>query len=258
MVEAAKRKERKGRAIALGLVDALRMVEQIHRQGAGSDVPKTSLGHILGSKPTSSLFDRKVAALKSYGLIETRGEMIALTPLGKTYAMPTSAEEKSQIALQAFREVSLFDRLLSQYNGNPLPEINQFFYNQVASTYGISNEEVAKWIKEFMGAARHTGCLVSEQGHDVVRLPDPVGAPLPQLKGDAPTMNIQETQESFEMVSLRIEGAQMTVNVPDKVDPNLLKETIGATEDALELLRRKWKRLTGQPSPTDLAKTPQN
>jgi len=51
-------------------------------------------------------------------------------------------------------------------------------------------------------------------------------------------------EQSGEMVSLRIRGAQIQMNIPEKVDEKLLIETIGATEDALELLRRKLSRLS--------------
>ena len=252
MAEATTRKERKERAIIVGLVDALRMVEQIHRQGGGASVPKNALEHILDSKPKSSFFDRKLAALRAYGLIETHGDMVTLTPLGESYAMPVSPEQKSQIALQAFRKISMFDKILNQYNGKPFPEINQFFYNLLANTYSIPQEEAPKWLKEFIEGARHTNILVPEGGHEIVRLPNSVGVPLSQPKEGTPTMNIQgttteESQNSSDAVNLQIYGAQMKLNIPDKVEALGLEETIGATEDALALLKRKLERLKKTP-----------
>jgi len=244
------RKERKERAIIVGLVDALRMVEQIHLQGGGVPVPKNTLEHILDSKPKSSFYDRKLAALRSYGLIDTRNDVVTLTPLAEGYAMPVSAEQKSQIALQAFRKISLFDKILNQYDGKSLPNIDQFFYNLIATTYGLPYEEVPKWLKEFVEGARHTGVLVSEGGREIVRLSSSVGAspavPAAAPKQGASTMTVQEAQTSTEMVNLQILGGQMTMNVPEDIEAEDLKNTIGATEDALELLLRKWFRLTGK------------
>lgn len=239
--------KRKSRAISLGLAESLNMVEQIHRQGGGAPVPKDSLEHIIVSKPTSSLFQRKLAALRAYGLIETQEDMVFLTPLGEAYATPTSPEQKSQIALQAFRKIPLFEKLINQYSGKPLPEINHFFYNLLASTYNIPNEEAPKWIKEFVEGARLVGILVSEGGHEVVRLPGSVSAPSIHYTEGAPTMEANEFQDqSGEVVSLVIHGAKTQMNFPDKIDEKMLQEAIGATEDYLELLKRKLSRLTGK------------
>ena len=93
------------------------MVEQIHRQGGGNEVPKDSLKPIIGSKPTSSLYDRKMAVLKAYGLIEVQDERVSLSPLGKAYAMPISPEGKQQAVLQAFMKIPLFDGLVSGSRG---------------------------------------------------------------------------------------------------------------------------------------------
>ena len=47
-------------------------------------------------------------------------------------------------------------------------------------------------------------------------------------------------------MSFRVLGAKTQQNIPDKIDPELLKETYFATDDFLETLRRKYKRLTGK------------
>lgn len=238
--------KRVSRALALTLSDALGMMEPIYRQGGGNEVPKTSLESIMGS-PTSSLTSAKMAALKAYGLIETHGEMVSLSPLGKAYATPVSPEDKKQIAIQAFRKIPLFENLLNRYSGKPLPEIDQFFFNLLLASYDIPIEEAPKWMKKFVEGARLVGLLVSEGGHDVVRLPGPVGVPSPKLQGGAPTMETEEVHEqSGELVSLRIQGAKTQMNIPDKIDERQLEETIGATEDALEHLRRKLTRLSGK------------
>lgn len=237
----------KNRALAVNFADAFRMVEQIHRQGGGNEVPKDSLKPIIGSKPTSSLYDRKLAALKAYGLIDVHDERVSLSSVGKAYAMPISPEAKKQAMLQAFRKIPLFDGLLSRYEGKPL-EINEFFHNLVAHDFEIPADDVGTWIKDFIDGARLVGILTSEGGHDVVRLPSAAGAPSPKIQGEAPAMeHLEEVHEqSVEMVSLKILGGKTQINIPEKIDPNLLKETYFATDDALEMMRRKYKRLTGK------------
>jgi len=242
-----KRTKRKSRAIALGLAEALHMVEQIHRQGGGGEVPRNSLESIINSKPTSSLYNRKLSALKSYGLIEIHGEMISLSPLGKTYATPTSPDERKQAALQAFRKISLFNGLLDRFEGKPLPEINEFFRNLVAESFQVPHEEVPKWIEEFVDGAKFTGILSSEGGREVIRLPSSIGAPSTETSVAVPTIESEEWQEQQkEVVSIKISGGKTQINIPDKIDPELLKETYFATDDALEMMRRKYKRLTGE------------
>lgn len=238
-----KKTRRKNRAIALGLADALRMVEQIHRQGGGGGVPRNSLESIIDSKPTSSLYDRKLAALKSYGIIETQSDMVSLSPLGKAYATPISPENKKQSALQAFRNISLFDGLLSRFEGKPLPAINEFFHNLVADAYSVPHEEVAKWIREFIEGAKFAGILVSEDGQEVVRLPGSVGAPSPLPKGGAPTMETEGTRLTGEVVDVRILGGGLSINLPDKINADDLQESIDATEMLLKMLEAKLKKL---------------
>lgn len=243
----AKAKQRISRAITLSLSEALGMMEPIHRQGGGNEVPTSALESIVGNSPTSSTFQSKIAALKTYGLIETHGKNISLSPLGKAYATPVTPEEQKQNAVQAFRKVPLFENLLMRYSGNPLPEIDQFFYNLLYSTYGVPLEEAPKWMKRFVEGARLVGLLVSEGGHDVVRLPGSAGAPSPKPQGGAPKMDAEELQgQPEEIVSLKIFGGKTQINIPDKIDPKLLKETYFAADDALEMMRRKYKRLTGR------------
>ena len=226
----------------MGLADALRMVEQIHRQGGGGGVPRNSLESIIASKPTSSLYDRKLAALKSYGLIETQGDMISLSPLGVAYATPVSPENKKQSALQAFRNIPLFDGLLIRFEGKPLPAINEFFYNLVAQSFKVPHEETSKWIREFIDGAKFADILVSEDGQEVVRLPGSVGAPSPKPQGGAPEMNVDEVQELSEESglgpSLRIfsSGGKRIINYPS--EPVELEQTIDATKDVLEMMRK--------------------
>lgn len=245
----AKTKQRTSRALALSLSEALGMMEPIHRQGGGNEVPKTSLESIVGSKATSSQFHVKMAALRAYGLIETHGEMVSLSPLGKAYATPVSPEDRKQIAIQAFRKVPLFENLLNRYSGNPLPEIDQFFYNLLHTSYGVPIEEAPKWMKKFVVGAKLVGLLVSEGQHEVVRLSGSVGAPSPKPQGGAPTMEPEEVEvqeQSGEVLSLSIRGAKTQMNFPDKIDEKMLEEAIGAAEDYLEVLRRKLNRLSGK------------
>ena len=238
-----KKTRRKNRAIALGLADALRMVEQIHRQGGGGGVPRNSLESIIDSKPTSSLYDRKLAALKSYGLIETQGDMVALSSTGNAYATPISPENRKQAALQAFRNIHLFDGLISRFEGKPLPAINEFFHNLVAQSFQVPHEEVSKWIREFIDGAKFVDILVTENGQEVIRLSGSAGAPSPKPQGGAPEMEIQETRLTGELVDARILGGGLSVNLPDKINADDLQESIDAVDMLLKMLEAKLKKI---------------
>jgi hypothetical protein len=233
--------KRRNLVIGLSLGDALRVVEQIHRQGGGGKVPKSSLAPMVGSKATSSLFERKISALRAYGLIDVQGDEVSLTQLGRTYAMPVSPEAKVEAMLQAFKRVPLFDSLLDRYNGSPLPETNEFFYNMVAESYDVPQEEAHKWVTRFIKGIRHIGALSIEAGQEVVRLPGAlVGTPSTDIGGenDMGTGVAEQQVGGVEVVDVRILGGKMLLNLPDGVSSAALKKTIDTTEVALDAMRK--------------------
>jgi hypothetical protein len=250
--------KRKNRVIALGLADALNVAEQIHRQGGGDKVPKESLVPMVKSKPTSSLFERKVSALRSYGLISVQGEEILLTQLGKAYAIPITPEDRTNIALKVFLKIPIFSNLLNRYNNSPLPEINEFFYNLVAASYDVPQEDAPKWVNEFINGAKLAGVLVSEGGHEYIRLPGQVSAPFSKIPmlvtpvsstsalGEIDKKPQEELPEQEEIVHLRISGGKVIMNIPDEIGPEILKKSIDAAKDALLMMKSRYDRLMGK------------
>jgi hypothetical protein len=189
------------------------------------------------------LFERKIAALRSYGLVEVSGDEVSLTQLGRAYAVPVSPEARVKTGLQAFRRISLFDALLSRYNGSPLPEINEFFTNMVAETYDVPHDEAPKWMREFISGARHAGVFVTEAGQEIVRLPGPVGAPSTD-RGEF-DMGIGAAEQQIggvEVVDVRILGGKMLLNLPDEIAPSLLRKSIAVMRDALTMMENKLER----------------
>ena len=247
------RVRRKNRAIALGLADALKVVEQVNRQGGGAKIPKSSLAPMVKSKATSSLFDRKLSALRSYGLVDVSGDEVSLTQLGRAYAVPTSPEARAETTLQAFRRVSLFESLLNRYNGSPLPEINEFFYNMVAETYDVPVNEAPKWVMEFIYGARHAGVLIAEAGQEIVLLLSPVGTPSTDAEGenDMGTVVAEQQIGGVEVVDVRILGGKMRLSLPDEIAPSLLRKSIAAMKDALTIVENRLKRAEEEGGPSE-------
>jgi len=244
--------KRKNIAIAMSLSEALSVAEQIHRQGGGDTVPKSALEPMVNSKTTSSAFTRKLSALRSYGLVSFQGEEVSLTSLGKAYATPVSSEAQKQVIIQAFRRIPVFENLISRYNGKPLPEINQFFYNLIAESYDIPHSEVKKWVNEFIEGAKLAGIIVSEAGQEFIRLPGMGSVPSQKPTDEGPlpmtdgTGQVRSEVEQEELVGLKILGGKVILNIPDDIDPKLLKKSIDAAKDALLMMQSRYKRLIGK------------
>lgn len=102
------------------LVEATHLIYEKYGSDEAQDVLVVAqlLGH-HGS--TSGAFLRKLACLRAYGLIESRG--IRVTDIGKRITFPTSEQEKNEALMQAILNIPLWKEFYSRW-GATLPNGN--------------------------------------------------------------------------------------------------------------------------------------
>jgi hypothetical protein len=171
------------RAPYLSLGEALRVVEQIHEQGAGS-VTLETLSPILGNSVKSSSFQRKLSALRTFELVDLAGERVSLTRLALGYVAPTSDAEKADAVFQAFRNVPFARTLHDRYGGGLLPG-RDIMANVLLREYGVTDPNNLRWTDFFLTGLRTAGLLNQVGGRaSVLTKPGSLGAG-PDRMGDA-------------------------------------------------------------------------
>lgn len=92
-------------------------VKKLHSQYGRDDFSKADIAYTLGQSPTSGALMQKIADMKSYGLLQGRGDSHSVTQIGEdsTFGDPT---EKSNALQTIFNNVPLWSRLYEKYRDN--------------------------------------------------------------------------------------------------------------------------------------------
>lgn len=159
-----------GRPPYASLREATKVTERIYRDGGGR-LPKEVLASVLGHTTSSSSFVRKISALQQFGVIETHGDIVSLTPLGYGIAAPKSQDERSNSLLNAFLNVNIFRLLHERYRGKLLPDIKSL-ENILVREFGVDQKHAADWAKGFFDALETVG-LVDRRGSTQMVLSKP-------------------------------------------------------------------------------------
>ena len=131
------------RAPYLRLKDAERVVREM--ADAGGELTDEAMSPILGNRPTSSSFTRKVAALRDYGLAEQVGDRMRLTGLGEGVAQGHRRARTS-----AFRYVRLFRLMQDEYATASDDELEAV----LTGRYGVAEGHAPEWVRDFRAGLR--------------------------------------------------------------------------------------------------------
>jgi hypothetical protein len=144
--------------------EAIQIVKDTARLGglAGSF---DALGKTTGNSTSSSNFEYKVSALKSYGLLTIQnGDMYALTDIGKRIVQPQSPEEESAAIVEAFTTHTVLSRIWENYKGKVLPQ-KEYLANYIGKSLQVPNALSFQWAVYFYEAASFAKILdVRESG----------------------------------------------------------------------------------------------
>ena len=116
------------------------------------------LSRIAGNTPTSSVFNKKLAALKNFSLVIVAGDGFEITELGQRIVNPTSPEQRADALLEAFLKLEIHRVIYERYKGKLLPE-RTFLANYINKELDIPFELKSDWAAYFTSAASYTGIL---------------------------------------------------------------------------------------------------
>ena len=141
----------------LSFDESIAILEQagntIGYEGALDDLSRKA-----GNTPTSSIFTKKLAALKNYGLITVTGDKFYITELGQRIVNPTSPEQRAEALLESFLKIEVHRAIYEKYKGKLLPE-STFLSNFINKELDIPYELKKDWADYFIAAADYAGIL---------------------------------------------------------------------------------------------------
>lgn len=135
---------------AVRLSEAITLVHKVNDRAGGSANYDT-FSQITGNTKTSSTFQRKVAALRSYGLIEDRDNAVVLSELGNRITTPRDDRDDADAAKEAMLRIDILKRTFERYRGKLIPEGN-FLTNILIQEIKVPREVAQSWADCFRDA----------------------------------------------------------------------------------------------------------
>jgi hypothetical protein len=149
---------------ALDLGEAIRVVKDIHGIHSTQRFNVDSLdAGILKTSKTSSYFNRRIAALQTFGLLNRSGDLVNLTPLADQIANPVAGED-AEAKLAAFHKVDVLSDLLERYPNTKLPPLPDTLKQVLLKSIGIEKDRINDWYEFVVESFRAiSGIAATEQ-----------------------------------------------------------------------------------------------
>ncbi|MCH7965089.1 MAG: hypothetical protein IH852_14250 [Bacteroidetes bacterium] len=153
-------KSRIGYGVKIPKLSFLEVIEltKITGNKAGEEGSLDALSRITGNSRSSSSFNKKVAALKNFGVFNIDKSGYSLTELGKQIVNPESFEKQAKAIIEAFLNLENLRKIWENYKGKRLPQI-EFLANSIVNIIKIPPELKKTWAKYFIESANFAGLL---------------------------------------------------------------------------------------------------
>jgi hypothetical protein len=184
-------KEREQSTIAFpynDLNDAVVVARAIHEH-FGVECSNDQLAAAMGQTVTSGSFRLRVAAARTFGLIQTSRSQLSLTDNGR--AIVDESQERRARAT-AFLFVSLYSAIYERYRGNILPPAGAL--EREMANLGVASKQADKARQAFERSAQQAGFF--EHGRNRLVMPSGAAAPTTQAQSEIPLSSPRE--ESYE------------------------------------------------------------
>lgn len=134
----------------------IRELDNLGRGGASLDMLASAF-HIKNWK--TKTFQSKITSSKLFGLIDIKSGAATLTADGHELLHPTTPDLRP-LELELFSRPELYRRLISAYDGKPIPR-RELFENILVANYGISDIAKKRAAAAFIASAEELGIIVN-------------------------------------------------------------------------------------------------
>lgn len=110
----------------------------------------------LGYKGVTGSSGSKIAACVHFGMLDRSGNVYSQSDLAQRFFHYISEEERLQVLREAFGKPSLYQKLISEYNGKSLP---QMLESILIRNYGIQESASRGAVANFKASAEFVGVL---------------------------------------------------------------------------------------------------
>jgi hypothetical protein len=174
-------------------------------ENTGGEASVDALSSLTNNTSASSVFQRKLATLRNYGVIQEetqeQNRIVSLTELGLRIAAPHDPAQKVEAQREAFLKIEVFKNAYERYKGRILPQ-DEFLIN--AFTSSVPRELAGEWVEKFKSSAETAGLIEKRNGKLQVR--ESVLVPSPEKdKGKMPADTKDEAIDQGEHVQQRRE-----------------------------------------------------
>jgi hypothetical protein len=139
----------------LTLEEAISIAKKIY-DVTGGEAPRSAANEITGNSPGSSVFFKKLFALRNYGLVIDENEITSLTDLGRTIVAPRDETEYAEAVKRVFLKIDVFLKIYEKFKGRPLP-LDQYLINTFIDY--VPKEVSSEWLNQFKRSAKFAGLL---------------------------------------------------------------------------------------------------
>jgi len=141
----------------LSFQEIIRIVKEVATKG-GLNGSLDVLSRVFGNSRSSSVFTKKLSAMKNFGLLTSDPDEYELQDIARLLVQPDSPEQETMAIYQAFTNHDLLNRVLNNYKGKLLPQ-REYLANHFEKALGIPSSLKEKWADYFIEAAKYAGLL---------------------------------------------------------------------------------------------------
>jgi hypothetical protein len=159
---------------ALPLDESVSVIEKVGRYGRSHSL--AAFAGYLGHQTTNSgPFQGKMAALNDWGLIDRRGDEVALTELAQHIAYPTSPDEQARMIRDAFFNAGLFATVYDE-SAKGVDLSLDLLGNRAVGALGVAPQRRDEFARTFVRSAVAAGLAQAGPNASVVLVGEPAGS----------------------------------------------------------------------------------
>lgn len=215
-------------------------VKRLHEQYGRREFNKTDIAYTLGQSPTSGSLMQKIADMKSYGLLEGRGDSFNVTQLGE-HATFGDSNEKIKALKTIFINIPLWNNLYEKYKGSIREDgFANILANLSGSTVPECEKKAPSLRKQYLGDLNF---IQSVEGSEKAKDPVIIG-----VRADEDIVKIEPEINTTRQVTSEVPtqvGQFPSLYDPELSSPIIIRnvKTYKAAKVFWEDISAKWEKI---------------